>query len=188
MHIKHGIIKEKLQIEGIDESMWYEIFKQEPELYILILFVSLLVTLVAFGLFPLFFAYEAHKTITKKKYYKLCFGINFLVVILFIVLRGGIISFCPYVLWTSVFSAIGKKQLQKRNLFVDEVSSDNSEILTPDIETTEEISNENDNALDTEKNRMAEEKPQIKFCRKCGFELVDGSEYCSRCGTEVVKE
>ena len=107
----------------------------------------------------------------------------------FIASRGGIVSFCPYVLWTSVFSAIGKKQLQKRHLLVDEVSTDNnSEMLIPDVETTEEISNENDSALDNGKNHIEEEKPRIKFCRKCGFELVDGSEYCSRCGTAVVKE
>lgn len=29
---------------------------------------------------------------------------------------------------------------------------------------------------------------QIKFCRKCGFELIEGSEFCSRCGTEIAKE
>ncbi|MBR2934242.1 MAG: DUF805 domain-containing protein [Oscillospiraceae bacterium] len=30
--------------------------------------------------------------------------------------------------------------------------------------------------------------PPIKFCRKCGFELLDGSEFCSKCGTPIVKE
>lgn len=28
----------------------------------------------------------------------------------------------------------------------------------------------------------------IKFCRKCGTKLFDGSEFCSQCGVEVVKE
>lgn len=27
---------------------------------------------------------------------------------------------------------------------------------------------------------------RIKFCRKCGFELIDESEYCSKCGTKIV--
>ena len=27
---------------------------------------------------------------------------------------------------------------------------------------------------------------KIKFCRKCGFELIDDSEFCSQCGTEIV--
>ena len=27
---------------------------------------------------------------------------------------------------------------------------------------------------------------KIRFCRKCGYELVNGSEFCSRCGTKIV--
>ena len=30
--------------------------------------------------------------------------------------------------------------------------------------------------------------PPIKYCRKCGFELIEGSEFCSRCGTKIIKE
>lgn len=29
---------------------------------------------------------------------------------------------------------------------------------------------------------------EIRFCRKCGFELVQGSNFCSRCGTPIKKE
>ena len=35
---------------------------------------------------------------------------------------------------------------------------------------------------------VQEEKPAIRFCRKCGFELIEGSEFCSSCGTAVIKE
>ena len=28
--------------------------------------------------------------------------------------------------------------------------------------------------------------PQIKFCRKCGNKLIEGSEFCSSCGTKVL--
>lgn len=28
----------------------------------------------------------------------------------------------------------------------------------------------------------------ILFCRKCGFKLLEGSEYCSRCGTPITKQ
>lgn len=31
------------------------------------------------------------------------------------------------------------------------------------------------------------ETPQIRYCRKCGFELWEGSEYCSKCGTKVIR-
>lgn len=30
--------------------------------------------------------------------------------------------------------------------------------------------------------------PSIKYCRKCGFELLSRSEFCSKCGVPVVKE
>lgn len=29
---------------------------------------------------------------------------------------------------------------------------------------------------------------QIRFCRKCGNELLDNSKFCSKCGTEIISE
>ena len=29
---------------------------------------------------------------------------------------------------------------------------------------------------------------QIKFCRKCGFKLIDGSKFCSKCGNKIESE
>lgn len=29
---------------------------------------------------------------------------------------------------------------------------------------------------------------KIQYCRRCGFKLVDGSEFCSNCGTQIEKE
>lgn len=30
--------------------------------------------------------------------------------------------------------------------------------------------------------------PPIRFCRKCGSQLVEGNDFCGRCGTAIVKE
>lgn len=44
------------------------------------------------------------------------------------------------------------------------------------IATTETIGEEVDEIND-----------KIVFCRKCGFKLIDDSEFCSNCGTNVIK-
>lgn len=41
---------------------------------------------------------------------------------------------------------------------------------------------------DTRKDGSPVLPPRIRFCRRCGFELIDGSSFCSRCGTEIEKE
>jgi len=30
--------------------------------------------------------------------------------------------------------------------------------------------------------------PQVRYCRKCGCELLDGSDFCRKCGAPIVKE
>lgn len=43
---------------------------------------------------------------------------------------------------------------------------------------------------EAEQTAMAEQKelPKVRFCRKCGFQLLDGSDFCSQCGVPIVKE
>ncbi|MBQ9097037.1 MAG: zinc ribbon domain-containing protein [Clostridia bacterium] len=47
------------------------------------------------------------------------------------------------------------------------------------------MSKETQNEYSTTDNQDIK-KSKIKFCRKCGFELIDDSEFCSQCGTEIV--
>lgn len=32
------------------------------------------------------------------------------------------------------------------------------------------------------------DKPVVQYCRKCGYKLLEDSVFCSRCGTEIIKE
>ena len=96
--------------------MTYELFNQGPAAYIPIILVSLLITLVAYGAFPLVFARMRKKTITKKKYNLFCYCVNFLVMVLFVAVNGNSSSGAPYLLWTWVFSMSGIKTLKIRGV------------------------------------------------------------------------
>ena len=36
--------------------------------------------------------------------------------------------------------------------------------------------------------QYAKSLPQVRYCRKCGYKLLDNSDFCSKCGVPVVKE
>ncbi len=81
---------------------------------------SFFITLLAYGTFPLAFAQQRKKTISKKKYQILCFGINFLVMACFVVmhiLSGLSHSATPYFVWTITFSSLGIRILKDKGLF-----------------------------------------------------------------------
>ncbi len=146
--------------------MTYELFQQGPAVYIPILLIMLGITLLAYALFPIIFANTRKKTITRKKYNLLCYGINFFVMFLFIVFNGKS-SGAPYILWTGVFSTVGLNILKKRRVL---------EGFQP-LHISEPTQNENSN-----------ETTEIKYCRKCGNKLLDRSQFCNKCGTEIIKE
>lgn len=39
-----------------------------------------------------------------------------------------------------------------------------------------------------ERESMISQVPSPRYCRKCGFELIEGSNFCSRCGTPVIRK
>ncbi len=94
---------------------YYELFQLGPAVYMPVLLISLGITLLAYGIFPIVFAKVRKKTITKKKYTLLCYGVNFFVMFLFLVFNGKS-SGAPYILWTGVFLSIGLRTLKKRSV------------------------------------------------------------------------
>ena len=137
---------------------------QGPEVYIPYILLSLVLTLAAYGAFPLIFARGRKTVITRKKYNLLCYGINLLVMFVFFSLvNGGPGGFAPFFLWTWVFSASGLKTLKKRGLLEEAPPFGAAE--TP----------------------ASPETPSIRYCRNCGAELMDGASFCNKCGTAVTK-
>lgn len=150
--------------------MSYELFQQGPSAYIPILLLSLVITVVAYGAFPFIFAKVRSTPITKKKYRRLCYGINVAVMFLFIVINGEASSGGPYLLWTWIFSSWGSRILEDKGLLTDGSYLSKTPTHTPEKASP---------SLNTD---------QIRFCRKCGEKLIDNSKFCRKCGTAVVKE
>ena len=168
--------------------MAYELFNQGPAAYIPIILVSLLITLVAYGAFPLVFARMRKKTITKKKYNLFCYCVNFLVMVLFVAVNGNSSSGAPYLLWTWVFSMSGIKTLKIRGVLEETQNKNYKNDVSTEVAEVANTTISKDSMIAAAEHPVSEEMPRIRFCRKCGFELIDGSEFCSRCGTAITKE
>lgn len=168
--------------------MTYELFNQGPAAYIPIILVSLLITLVAYGAFPLVFARMRKKTITKKKYNLFCYCVNFLVMVLFVAVNGNSSSGAPYLLWTWVFSMSGIKTLKLRGVLEETQNKNYKNDVSTEVAEVANTTISKDSMIAAAEHPVSEEMPRIRFCRKCGFELIDGSEFCSRCGTAITKE
>ena len=150
--------------------MTYELFQQGPAAYIPVLLLSLVVAVVAYGAFPFIFAKVRKTPITKKKYRRLCYGINIAVMFMFIVINGEASSGGPYLLWTWIFSSWGTRILEDKGLLDDGTYIPS----TPPVQTPQQ-------------SRPIVEADKICFCRKCGAKLIDRSKYCSKCGTEIIE-
>ena len=168
--------------------MTYELFNQGPAAYIPIILVSLLITLVAYGAFPLVFARMRKKTITKKKYNLFCYCVNFLVMVLFVAVNGNSSSGAPYLLWTWVFSMSGIKTLKIRGVLEETQNKNYKNDVSTEVAEVANTTISKDSMIAAAEHPVSEEMPRIRFCRKCGFELIDGSEFCSRCGTAITQE
>ena len=136
---------------------YFELFQESPGLFFLAVAISLFLTLFIYGAFPIIFAKIRKTPITKKKYKRLCYGINFIGVIFFVALNGAS-SGAPYLLWTWVFSNYGTKSLDTKNLLIDLQDPTKKALNSP---------------------------PKILFCRKCGAALDTASKFCRKCGTEI---
>ena len=93
----------------------------------------------------------------------------------------------PYALWTGVFSSAGVKILNKKGYLFDEDEANNAAPTaetapSPVIEESDEA-----NTIVDEKIPAAEEDTECSYCRQCGFKLLPESNFCSACGSPVIK-
>lgn len=151
--------------------MNYELLEEDSGLFVLMLFLSIFITIIIYSAFPLIFAFSRHKKITTKKYNILCFSINFAIMFLFHLFFGETnASAAPYFLWTTIFSIVGSKTLQRKNLVDNTPKKAKTKIVLPEV-----------------KDNISENNNKVLFCRKCGQELQKESNFCNKCGTEIIK-
>lgn len=116
----------------------YELFKEGPSVYIPVLLLSIVVTMLAYGAFPIVFSRICKSSITKKKYHLICYCVNFLVVILFIVINGKS-NGAPYILWTGVFSSLGWKKVEVRKMCGKSIKENVHEVIEKSANVSEHI-------------------------------------------------
>ena len=128
----------------------------------MVLILSLAITLVAYGTFPLLFALLQKGTTTAKEYRIICYIVNLLIMFAFVIINGASSpgsapsSAAPYVIWTSAFAAIGTGILKKRKIIpTEEVSAPPAPVVEPGM---------------------------IKFkCSKCQSLFTGGNTVCPNC-------
>ena len=161
---------------------YYELFQSGPAVYIPVILVMLIITVVAYSVFPLIFAFARKKVVSNTKYKIFCYGINLLVMFLFVVVNGKS-SGGPYFLWTCVFSIVGTNILKRRCVLegYQRVSISRDETET---KTSGTINNE----LDESRIDEVVEDIRVNVCKKCGANISSNSLFCHKCGTKITME
>lgn len=111
--------------------MSYELFEQGPGVYVPVLLISLVLTMVTYGAFPLLFAKLRKAPITTKGYKTICFVVNFFLLLITVAFNGGAANAAPYFLWTSIFVGSGSKIMGRKGVLTDgDVLKDDPNRLT----------------------------------------------------------
>lgn len=156
------------------------------------LLLDLILTMVLYGAFPMFFALTRKKAIRDRKYKILCYVVNLLIKLA--LCRGSIFNYAPYALWTFVFSRLGITILGNRG--VPAVTQENAEATDAKTEVmVDKIEGERASQVSVNMSPRKEtpinealataKETNNAVCPYCGFELFEGSAFCSHCGESV---
>lgn len=142
--------------------MSYELFKQGPAAWVPALIITLIITIFAYGVFPMVFSLTYKKKIVKKKFRKCCYVVNFIIMIVFIAVNGASSGF-PYILWTEIFVRWGLRILGAKGSVVNHEACVN---LPSNINC----------AIN-----------QDGYCSACGAVLSSDDDMCGNCGAKIGK-
>lgn len=155
-----------------------------PAEIVIILIGGILLTMALYGSFPLLFAYNSKKSITKKKYKKLCYGVNAILMLICAVIDLDDNFTFPYIFWTSIFCEFGVKKLSARNLLEENAQIESNQPSIPANETIPPKKQEADIIPKVQVEPVYSSSASL-YCRKCGTKLWEDSIYCDSCGVKV---
>lgn len=160
--------------------MTLELFEQGPGVYIPVLVLSLLVTLIAYGAYPLLYARLKKKPISRTKYKLKCWFFNVLPMLAFFLLSDRTPA-GPYLLWTSIFCHSGLNTLESRNLLIDP----DAPVLS--AETDMEYTGEYQQSAVSVSPPAKPKKAKSRFCKLCGSPIDPATKKCTGCGKQYFR-
>lgn len=162
--------------------MTLELFEQGPGAYIPVIAISLLITVIAYGAYPLLYASFQNKPITAKKYRRICYWVNLLPMIFFFLLSEKP-SPWAYMLWTSIFISAGLKTLERRNVLTDPDD--------PGSTASSDTNSENDDKAQQSTVMVVTpaklKKVKQRYCKLCGTGIDPSTKKCTGCGKQYFR-
>ena len=191
---------------------YFELYQENPSLFLIVLLISFVATIFVYGAFPFIFAKTTKKSITKKKYKRLCYGLNIIGMVFFVFLNGAV-SGGPYFLWTWIFSNYGVKTLNSRGLLKDNEQPNglnNGELENNSYESVEKSTEKLQQNPDLDMDKMSpqeaaeyliaeqlgkkyipeekqDKKIKIKYCSQCGSQIDPVTKKCTGCGKQYFR-
>ena len=166
------------------------------------LFLSLILTIIAYMAFPLIRLWMNHGKFEKKRAKKIALWNSIVVGAFFCILTvvgdsGSTWNAAPAFLYYWINCAVltdkNATAKPKEKVNAENTSSNRAVTRPPQISNIDETPktygtyniNGNDIAL---KQEPAEGQPKIQFCRKCGNKLANDSIFCNKCGIKVITD
>lgn len=178
---------------------YLDYYEQGPEVLLAVFLFSLVVTIFAYGLFPFIYVRIKKKSITEKKFKRICYGINAIPMIFFFLLNGKT-TLMPYLLWTSVFVHFGKNKLERRGILAEAGTKESAgiestvpthsdgETQIPD-QVLEEQADYVGKYQQPNYSETTKVKPNSKqrYCKLCGGAIDIDTKKCSKCGKQYFR-
>ena len=161
--------------------------------------LALFLTLFVYSVIPLGIALFRENYITKKKYTRACFGFNAIIMVLFFLFGG---NGAAYLIWTTVFWAVGKRMLNNKGILKDNDYEEPSEpyYLSDIFKNSGEMNSKEDLqrtdntphnvktnvSVSAEESVIVDRSQEYTVCPHCSTRQLSKRTVCYNCGVRFV--